>query len=118
MENTPHLYNTLVLVLCQQATWLAQRHLKTLAWMMVGLIHAGWINLTAGAPSVVRRAQYAQSTVRRLRRGLDNDKSDALSLYGPLIEPALVPWGAQALYVALDISMLWNPYCLIRLSVS
>src|SRR5215471_3719527 len=117
MENTPHLYDTLVLVLCQHATWVDQRHLKTLAWMMVGLIHSGWINLTAWAPYVVSRAQYAQSTVRRFRRWLDNDKIDALALYGPLIEQALVPWGEQGLYVALDTSMLWNTYCLIRLSV-
>jgi hypothetical protein len=117
MENTPHLYDTLVLVLGQHATWVDQRHLKTLAWMMVGLIHSGGISLTAWAPYVVSRAQYAQSTVRRFRRWLDNDKIDALSLYGPLIEQALVQWGEQALYVALDTSMLWNTYCLIRLSV-
>ena len=117
MENTPHLYDTLVLVLCQHATWLDQRHLKTLAWMMVGLIHSGWISLTAWAPYVVSRAQYAQSTVRRFRRWLDNDKIDAVSLYGPLIEQALARWGEQALYVALDTSMWWNTYCLIRLSV-
>src|SRR5215510_1347247 len=47
MENTPHLYDTLVLVLCQHATWVDQRHLKTLAWMMVGLIQSGWTNLTS-----------------------------------------------------------------------
>jgi hypothetical protein len=117
MENTPHLYDTLVLVLCQHATWLDQRHLKTLAWMMVGLIHSGWISLTAWAPYVVSRAQFAQSTVRRFRRWLDNDKIDVVSLYGPLIEHALAEWGEQALYVALDTSMLWNTYCLIRLSV-
>src|SRR5262249_2517779 len=117
MENTPHLYETLVLVLCQHATWLDQRHLKTLAWMMVGLIHAGGISLTAWAPYVVSRARYAQSTVRRFRRWLDNDKIDALSLYGPFMEQALVQWGEQALYVALDTSMWWNTYCLIRLSV-
>src|SRR5215471_19454130 len=106
MENTPHLYDTLVLVLSQHATWVNQRHLKTLAWMMVGLIHSGWINLPAWAPYVVSRAQYAQSPVRRFRRWLDNDKIDALSLYGPLIEQALGPWGEQGLYVALDTSML------------
>jgi hypothetical protein len=117
MENTPHLYETLVLVLCQHAMWLAQRHLKTLAWMMVGLIHSGWISLTAWAPYVVSRAQYAQSTVRRFRRWLDNDKIDALALYGPLIEQALGQWGEQALSVALDTSRLWNTYGLIRLSV-
>jgi len=117
MENTPHLYETLVLVLCQHATWVDQRHLKTLAWMMVGLIHSGWINLTAWAPYVVSRARYAQSTGRRFRRWLDNDKIDALALYSPLIEQALGQWGEQTLYVALDTSMLWNTYCLIRLSV-
>ena len=41
MENTPRLYDTLVHVLSQHATWVDQRHLKTLAWMMVGIIHAG-----------------------------------------------------------------------------
>jgi len=117
MEHTPHLYDTLVLVLCQHATWLDQRHRKTLAWMMVGLIHSGWLSLMAWAPYVVSRAQYAQSTVRRFRRWLDNDKIDAVSLYGPLIEQALARWGEQALYVALDTSMLWNTSCLIRLSV-
>ena len=117
MENTPHLYDTLVHVLSQHDRWLDQRHLKTLAWMMVGLIQAGWISLTAWAPYVSSRAQYAQSTVRRFRRWLDNDKIDVGSLYGPLMEHALAEWGQQVLYVALDTSMLWNTYCLIRLSL-
>ena len=117
MENTPHLYDTLVHVLSQHAKWVDQRHLKTLAWMMVGLIQSGWISLTAWPPYVVSRARDAQSTVRRFRRWLDNDKIDVLSLYGPLLQQALAEWGEQALYVALDTSMLWNTYCLIRLSV-
>jgi Transposase DDE domain len=117
MEHTPQLYDTLVHVLSQHVTWLDQRHLKTLAWMMVGLIQAGRISLTAWAPDVVSRAQYAQSTVRRFRRWLHNDKLDVLSLYGPLMTQALAEWGEQALYVALDTSRLWNTYCLIRLSV-
>jgi hypothetical protein len=117
MENTPHLYDTLVSVLSQHPKWLDRRHLQTLAWMMVGLIHSGWINLTAWAPYVVSRAQYAQSRVRRFRRWLNNDKIDVESLYSPLIQQALAEWGAQALYVALDTSMLWDTYCLIRLSV-
>ena len=117
MENTPRLYETLVQVLSQHATWLDQRHLKPLAWMMVGMIQAGWISLTAWAPYVVSRAQYAQSTVRRFRHWLDNDKIDVLSLYGPFMQQAVAAWGEQALYVALDTSMLWNTYCLVRLSV-
>ena len=64
------------------------KSMPTLAWMMVGLMHSGWINLTAWAPYVVSRAQYAQSTVRRFRRWLDNDKMDVLSLSGPCMQHA------------------------------
>ena len=97
MENTPHLYDTLVDVLSQHAKWVDQRHLTTLAWMMVGLIQAGWIRLTAWPPYVVSRARDAQRTVRRFRRWLDNDKIAVLSLYGPLLQHALAEWGEQAL---------------------
>jgi hypothetical protein len=102
MENTPHLYDTLIQVLGQHPKWVDRRHLQTLAWMLVGLIHSEWISLTAWAPYAVSRAQYAQSTVRRFRRWLDNAKIDVLSLYSPLIQQALAEWGEQALYVALD----------------
>jgi hypothetical protein len=117
MENTPRLYDTLVLVLSQHAQWVDQRHLKTLAWMMVGLIQSSWISLSAWAPSVVSRAQYAQSTVRRFRRWLDNDKIEVGSLYGPLMQQALAEWGEHVLSIALDTSMLWNTYCVARISV-
>ena len=46
MENTLRLYDTLVQVLSQHRKWLDVRHLKTLAWMMTGLIESGLINLT------------------------------------------------------------------------
>ena len=88
MENTPHLYDTLVQVLSPHPHWADLRRLKTLAWMMVGLIHAGSISLSAWAPYVVSRAQYAQSTVRRFRRWLDNDQIDIMALYGPLMAQA------------------------------
>ena len=117
MEHTPHLYNTLVHVLSQHAKWADQRHLKTLAWMMVGLICSKTVSLGAWAPYVVGRAQYAQSLVRRFRRWLDNNRIKAEPLYGPLIEQALVSWMGQRVYVALDTSMLWNTYCMVRLSV-
>jgi hypothetical protein len=47
MEGTPRLYHTLVQVLSQHENWLDRRHLKTLAWMVVGLIQSGPISLTA-----------------------------------------------------------------------
>lgn len=86
MENTPYLYDTLVRVLSQHPNWLDRRHLKTLAWMMAGLLHSHSMSLGAWTPFVVSRAQYSESTVRRLRRWLDNDKIEVHSLYGPLIQ--------------------------------
>jgi hypothetical protein len=117
MENTPYLYDTLVQVLRQHRNWLDLRHLKTLAWMMVGLIHTGSISLCAWTPYVVSRAWYSQSTARRFRRWLDNDRIEVHALYGPLMQQALIGWVDKTLYVALDTSMLWNTYCLVRLSV-
>ncbi len=117
MENTLRLYHTLVAVLSQHRNWLDLRHLKTLAWMMVGLIQTGTISLSEWAPFVHSRARFAQSTVRRFRRWLDNKRIKVHKLYGPLIQQALAEWGEHVLYLALDTSMLWNQYCIIRVSV-
>ena len=117
MKDTLGLYDTLVQVLRQHKKWLDVRHAKTLAWMIVGLIESGMIGLTAWTPYVQGRAIYAQSTVRRFRRWLDNDKIKVHDLYGPLIQQALAEWGANTLYLALDTSMLWDQYCMVRISV-
>jgi Transposase DDE domain len=117
MENTPYLYETLLRVLGQHAHWLDLRHRKTLAWMMVGLICSKTVSLGAWTPFVVSQAQYAQSLVRRFRRWLANNRLTVEPLYGPLIEQAVVGWVGKRMDVALDTSMLWNTYCLIRLSV-
>jgi hypothetical protein len=73
--------------------------------------------LTAWVPFVQGRAQYAQSTQRRFRRWLANRRSAVAPQYGPLIQRALQDWGTHTVFLALDTSMLWNQYCLIRLSV-
>jgi len=117
MENTPYLYDTLVQMLRQHRKWLDLRHLKTLAWMMVGLIHSRTMSLGAWAPFIVSRACYSQSTVRRFRRWLDNDRIEVYALYGPLMQQALIGWVNKTLYVVLDTSMLWDTYCMVRLSV-
>jgi len=117
MESTLRLYHTLVEVLSQHRNWLDLRHLKTLAWMMVGLIQSGMISLTAWAPYVHSRATYAQSTVRRFARWLNNLRIEAHQLYGPLIQQALVEWGDSRLYLALDTSTISGAYCLVRISV-
>ena len=117
MENTPYLYDTLLGVLGQHSKWLDRRHRQTLAWMMIGLICSKTVSLGAWVPFVVSRAHYAQSTVRRFSRWLDNNRIKPQPLYGPLIEQALIGWVGKSVYIGLDTSMLWNTYCMIRLSV-
>ena len=55
--------------------------------------------------------------MRRFRRWLDNDTIEVPTLYGPCMQQALVGWFGKRLSVALDTSMLWNTYCIVRLSV-
>jgi hypothetical protein len=117
MENTPRIYDTLISVLRQCRRWLDVRHMKTLAWMVTGLLLTEKISLTAWVPVVLSRAQYAQSTVRRFGRWLHNKRIHVLELYGPLIQQALADWGDQRLRLALDTSMLWGRYCIVRISV-
>lgn len=117
MEGTPRLYDTLVQVLSQHQNWVDRRHLKTLACMVAGLVQSGNISLTAWVPYVHSRATFAQSTVRRFTRWLENERIAVHALYGPLIQQALAEWGAHRVYLALDTSMLWNTYCLVRISI-
>lgn len=117
MESTPLLYQTLVQVLGCHQNWLDVRHRKTLAWMINGLILSGKIGLEAWAIYVHSRAQYVQSVIRRFRRFLDNDRIEVHPLYAPLLTQALQGWDGKRVYVALDTSMLWNTYCLVRLSL-
>lgn len=117
MEKSPRLYSELLALCGQPGQWRDVRHVQTLAWMVVGLIEAACVNLTAWVPFVQGRAQYAQSTQRRFRRWLANRRIEVAAQYGPLIQQALRDWGRHTVYLALDTSMLWNQYCLIRLSV-
>jgi hypothetical protein len=117
MENTPRLYCELVELLGQHGKWRDVRHLYTLVWMVVGLIQAGGVSLPAWVPFVSGRARFAQSTQRRFARWLHNKRIEVHPLYAPLIQTALAAWGHHTLYLALDTTMLWNRYCVIRLSV-
>lgn len=117
MGHTPRLYSGLVELWGQAGQWRDVRHLHTLAWMVVGLIEAGCVSLTAWVPFVNGRARYAQSTQRRFARWLQNPRVEAHPLYAPLIRQALTEWGKHRVYLALDTTMLWSRYCVIRVSL-
>jgi len=114
MKKASRLYDALVVFLGQSQQWADVRHLYVLAWMVVGLIGEGSVNLTRWIMSVQSRAKLAQSTQRRFQRWLYNPRINVQRLYSPLIQGVLAQWQEEVLYLSLDTTTLWNQYCIIR----
>ena len=85
--------------------------------MIVSLLYGKTVNLSEWADFIVSRAQFAQSTVRRFARWLNNPRIHVEQLYAPIIRQALAAWDDERLYMALDTSMLWAGYYVIRLAL-
>ncbi len=117
MAKTSHIYNELRKLLGQSEHWADIRHLQTLIWMVVGLICSGCISLTKWTIYVESRAKYAQSHQRRFSRWLQNSRINVQRLYSPIIQTALSQWGSPEIVLIEDTTMLWNRYCVIRVSV-
>ena len=109
-------------------------HLKALSWMVKALILSSKINLSEWESYVISRAQQAQSLERRWQRFVDNNRIRVKSLYLPVVMAAQrvcadrrlrrlegvslrSSWNSRKVYLALDITVLWNRYCMIHLSV-
>jgi predicted metal-dependent hydrolase len=95
MGKSPRLYSELMVVCGHPGQWRDVRHLRTLAGMVVGLIEAQCVKVTAWGPFGQGRARYAQRTHRRSRRGLGNRRIEVAPQYGPLSAQALREWGAH-----------------------
>lgn len=83
----------------------------------MGLICSECISLTKWCVYVRSRARFAQSHQRRFSRWLHNPRINVQRLYSPLIASMLVEWDRSEITLIEDTSMLWNEYCLIRLSI-
>ena len=114
---TSRLYDQLQTLLGQPIPWADRRHLQTLLWMVIGVICAECISLPKWSIYSRTRAVFAQSHQRRFSRWLHNSRINVHKLYSPLIQTALADWQSSTITVIEDTSMLWNEYCLIRLSV-
>ncbi len=91
--------------------------LYTLTWAVVGLLLEKAISLTVWATVIQGRAQWAASRYRRLHRWMHNEKVTPHTIYAPLVQAALARWTEVCIYVALDTSVLWNKFVLVRLSL-
>ncbi len=114
---TSRRYHQLHNLLSQPIEWADQRHLQTLIWMVIGLVCSECISLTKWRVYVRTRAIFAQSHQRRFSRWLHNPRINVQRLYSPLIASALVDWETSEITLIEDTSMLWDEYCLIRLSI-
>ncbi|MDJ0772246.1 MAG: hypothetical protein QNJ49_02295 [Mastigocoleus sp. MO_167.B18] len=124
MVKTSHIYNELLKLLGQSKSWADIHHWHTLIWMTIGLICSGCVSLTKWTIYVDSRAKFAQSHQRRFSRWLHNPRINVQRLYSPIIQAALSKWGGSEIVLIVprlaaneDTSMLWNRYCLIRVSV-
>jgi len=114
---TSRLYHQLSDLLGQSGDWADQRHLQTLIWMVIGMICSECISLTKWGIYVRSRAQFAQSHQRRFSRWLYNSRINVQRIYSPLIAAALAKWDVSEMTLIEDTTMLWDEYCLIRLSI-
>jgi hypothetical protein len=118
MTATSRLYDAMNDFLSQcEIEWHDVRHLKTLCWMMVGMIESQNVHLNGFGVYINSRAQYAQSHQRRFRRCLSNRRIDISATHQAVITQALSTWGKKRLYLSLDTTMVWNCFCIIWVGV-
>ena len=118
MKPTSRLYDALIDFLRQSdVTWLDIRHVQTLCWMIIGIIHSERVHLNAWGVYTPSRAVYAQSHQRRFRRWLSNRRINLVGVYQSLMRQALSDWGAHRVYLSLDTTLVWNRFCIVWLAV-
>lgn len=101
----------------QPEDWSHLCHLKTCIWIVIALIHTGSVNLTKWSIYIPCRGKFAQSRQRRIQRWLNNPRINVHRIYKSLVKTALSDWSESKLFLALDTSLFWDEYCLVRLSV-
>lgn len=88
----------------------------TFVWAVVGLIISETVHLNHWALYRSGKAKAA-SKERQLSRWLHNERIRPLLVYRPLIKKVLAEWAAQTLYLALDTTLLWNRFVIVRLAL-
>lgn len=118
MKPTSQLYNALMEFLRQSdVKWLDIRHVQTLCWMIIGIIHSEQVHLSVWGIYTQSRTVYAQSHQRRFRRWLSNRRINLVRVYQALLKQTLGGWGEHRLYLSLDTTMVWNRFCIVWLGV-
>ena len=116
MENRFELYVTILKLVGQSMRMNDLRNVVTFAWMVVGLLMSKTIHL--GQWGLQRDGDaLAASKERQISRWLHNPKHKPAEIYRDFVTAALLPWTEQQAMLALDSSMLWGRYVIIRVSL-
>lgn len=103
MAPTSRLYDALNDFLRQcDIQWQDARHLKTLCWMIVGIIPSQNVHLNGFGVYVVSRAKLSQSHQHRFRRWLSNRRIQVVDVYHVLLQQSLSNWKRERLYLSLE----------------
>lgn len=117
MTNSLDLYRTILIFVWQNGMRFHDlRLLATFSWAIVGLLLSQQIHLSHWLLHRVGMSQ-ASSKQRQLMRWLNNPKIDARGLYRPLIQAALRDWQGESLFLALDSSVLWDRFVIVRVAL-
>lgn len=116
MENRLELYVTILKLVGQSMRMNDLRNVVTFAWMVLGLLMSKTIHL--GQWGLQRDGEaLAASKERQISRWLHNPKLKPAEIYRDFVTAALLPWTEQQAMLALDSSMLWGRYVIIRVSL-
>ncbi len=92
------------------------RTLQTFIWSLVGLLISESIHLSHWALYRPGAAKAA-SKERQLSRWLHNEKIVPMLVYRPLVKQALQAWAGQTIFLALDTTLLWRRFVIVRLAL-
>ena len=92
------------------------RCLATFVWMVTGLVMSHTVHLGRWAAHRKIETQAA-SKERQFSRWLHNIKIDPLQIYRPMIAKVLLELEEECVYLALDSTVLWDRFVIIRLAL-
>jgi len=116
MEKHLELYATILRLVGQTKRMNDLRNTLTFAWLVVGLLVSKTIHLGQWGLQRDSRA-LAAGRERQISRWLHNPKIKADVVYRDLVTAALLPWAEQTALLALDSSVLWEKYVIVRISL-
>jgi len=117
MTDTLRLYRTMMTFTGQGGIrFNDMRNWFTFAWALVGVLLSGSIHLSKWALYREGSAQ-AESKQRQFSRWLHNTKIVPRTIYDSLATAAVANWQEETLHLALDTSMLWNRYVIVRIAL-